>query len=157
MRCLEQRYGQRLTPLEAMDGVDGEVAARSSGKEDRWAEEKPQSWRLPRKEDRTEMEKEAESLRCTLLNGSAWSTEKKYTRRYKGRCDIFFGIEHRLRMEEMEEKFNKEAKEGWRFVVDVARITYERTSSEDRMHISGGVCVADDSKLEAVVGVEEGR
>ena len=29
--------------------------------------------------------------------------------------DIFFGTEHRLRKEEMEEQFNKEAKEGWRF------------------------------------------
>ena len=33
-------------------------------------------------------------------------------RRYKGKCDIFFGIEHRLRKVEMEEQFNKEAKEG---------------------------------------------
>ena len=45
-------------------------------------------------------------------------------RRNKGKCDIFFGIEHRLRMEEMEEQFNKEAKEGWRCAADAARITY---------------------------------
>ena len=69
------------------------------------------------------MEKEAKLLRCTLLNGSAWSTERKYMRRYKGKCDIFFGIEHRMRKEEMEEQFNKEAKEGWIFAADVARIT----------------------------------
>ena len=37
-------------------------------------------------------------------NGPAWSTEKKYMRRYKGKCDIFFGIEHRLRKEEVEEQ-----------------------------------------------------
>ena len=55
------------------------------------------------------MKKEAKLLRCTLLNGSAWSTERKYMRRYKGKCDVFFGIEHRLRKEEMKEQFNKEA------------------------------------------------
>ena len=68
-------------------------------KESRWAEEIPQRWKQPKGEDRTEMKKEAKMLRCTLLNGSAWSTERKYMRRYKGRCDIFFGIEHRLRKE----------------------------------------------------------
>ena len=36
-------------------------------------------------------------------------------RRYKGKCDIFLGIEHRLRKDEMEEQFNKEAKDGWTF------------------------------------------
>ena len=55
----------------------------------RWAEEIPQRRRQPKGEDRTEMKKEAKLLRCTLLNGSAW----------KGKCDIFFGIEHRLRKE----------------------------------------------------------
>ena len=34
------------------------------------------------------------------------NTERKYMKRYKGKCDIFFGIEHRLRKEEMEEQFN---------------------------------------------------
>ena len=29
-------------------------------------------------------------------------------RRYKGKCDIFFGIEHRLTKEETEVLFNKE-------------------------------------------------
>ena len=81
----------------------------------RWAEEIPQRWKQPKGEDRTEMKKEAKLLRCTLLNGSAWSTERKYMRRYKGKCDIFFGLEHRLRKEQTEEQFNKEAKEGWRF------------------------------------------
>ena len=28
-------------------------------------------------------------IRCTLLNGSAWSSEKKCMRRYKGAFDIF--------------------------------------------------------------------
>ena len=47
-----------------------------------------------------------------MLNGSTWSTEKKFLRRDKGTFGIFFGIEHRLRKEEMEEQFSKEAKEG---------------------------------------------
>ena len=34
-------------------------------------------------------------------------------RRYNGMCDVFFGIEHRLRKEEMEEQINKEpSKDG---------------------------------------------
>ena len=39
---------------------------------------------------------------------------------------IFIGIEHRLKKEEMEEQFNREAMEGWRFAADAARITDER-------------------------------
>ena len=53
-------------------------------------------------------------------------------RRYRCTFDIFFGIEHRLRKEEMEEQFNKEAKEGWRFAADAARITDERAGIEDQ-------------------------
>ena len=59
----------------------------------RWAEEIPQRWRKLKGEDRTEMEKEAKLLRCTLLNGTAWSAERKYMRRYGGKCDVFFGME----------------------------------------------------------------
>ena len=99
---------------------------------------------------------EAKLLRCTLLNGSAWSTERKYMRKYRGRCDIFFGIEHILRKKEMEEQFNKEAKEGWRFAADAAIATDERASIEDQKHASGGVLVAVDSNLGAVVGEKEG-
>ena len=47
-------------------------------------------------------------------------------RRYKGKCDIFFGIEHRPKKEEMEEHFNREAEEGWRFAADAARLTDTR-------------------------------
>ena len=68
------------------------------------------------------MKKEAKLLRCTLLNGSAWSTEKKNMRRCKGKCDVFFGIEHRLKKEEMEVQFNREAKDGWRFAADAVLI-----------------------------------
>ena len=89
--------------------------------------------------DRTEMRKEEERLRCAMLSGSAWSTERKYMRRYKGKCDILFGNEHRLRKEEMEEQFNREAKEGWRFAASAARITDEMAGDEDREHTSGGV------------------
>ena len=64
-------------------------------------------------------------------------------RRYSGKCDIFFGIKHRLRKEEMEKQFNREAKEGWRFAADAARITDESL-------------VAVDSNLGAVAGAEEG-
>ena len=108
-------------------------------KENRRAEVIPRRWRQPKGKDRTEMRKEAKRLRCTLLNGSAWSTERKCPRRYKGKCDIFFASEHRLREEEMEEQFNREAKEGWIFAADAARITDEREGSEDQKHTSGGV------------------
>ena len=60
-------------------------------------EETPQRWRQPKGPDRTEMRKEEKRLRCNLLNGSVWNTEKKYMRRYKGMFDTFFGIEHGLR------------------------------------------------------------
>ena len=81
---------------------------------------------------------------------------KKYMRRYKGMCDIFFGIEHRQRKEEVKDQFNGEAKVEWRFAADAARITDETAGSQDRKHTSGGVFVAVDSNQGAVVGVEEG-
>ena len=78
-------------------------------------------------------------------------------RRYEGKSDIFFGIERRLRKEEMEEQFNREAKEGWIFAADAARITYERAGSKDRKHTSGGVFVAVDSNLGTAIPGNEGR
>ena len=56
----------------------------------------------------------------------------------------------------MEEQFNKEAKQGWRFTADAARITNENAGSEDRTRTSGGVSVAVDSNLGAVIDNEEG-
>ena len=56
----------------------------------------------------------------------------------------------------MEEQFNKEAKEGWRFAASAARITEETAGDEERKHTSGGVVVAIDSNLGAVVEAEEG-
>ena len=101
-------------------------------KESRRAEEISQRWKQPKGEYRTEMMKEANLLRCTLLNGSAWSTERKYMRRFEGKCDIFFGIEHRLRKEEMGEQFSKEAKEGWRFAADAGQaVRIESTHQEE--------------------------
>ena len=87
------------------------------------------------------MKKEARVSRCTLLNGSALSTEKRYMKICTGRCDIFCGIEHRLTKEEMEKQFNREAKEGCRLAADAARFTDERASSEGRKHTSGGVFI----------------
>ena len=65
---------------------------------------------------------------------SVGAQKRKYMRRYKGKCDVFFGIEHRLRKEAMEEQFNKEAKEEWMFAASAARNTEETTGSEDRKH-----------------------
>ena len=141
---------QRST--EAMTRIEQEVQVKGRS----WTEAVSIRWRRPEGEDRTEMKKEAKLLRCTLLSGSAWSTVKTYMRRYEGKCHIFLGIEHRMRKEEMEEQFNKDAKQGWRFAADAARITDERASSEDRKHTSGGVFVAVDSNLGAVGGAEEG-
>ena len=65
-------------------------------KEERQTKSFSYRWKQPEGEDRANMKKE-ETLRCTLLNGSAWSTERKYMRRYIAKSDIFFGIEHRWR------------------------------------------------------------
>ena len=75
-------------------------------------------------------------------------------RRFSSTFVIFFGIEHRVRKVEMEVQFNKEAKQGWRFAADAARITDGNAISEDRKHTSGGVFAAVDSNLGAVVGKE---
>ena len=101
--------------------------------------------------------KRAELLRCILLCGSAWSTERKYMRRYTGKCDIFFGTEHRLRKEEVEEQFNKEAEERSIFAADAARSLMKEQVVRGRQHSLGGVFVAIDSNFGAVVGEREGR
>ena len=111
---------ERTEMMERWQQLEAQV------KGSKWAEKFPQRWKQPKGEDRSKMKKEAKLLRCTLLNGSVWSTERKYMRRYRGRCDVFFGIGHRLEKEEMEEQLNKEAKEGWRLAADAARITDER-------------------------------
>ena len=42
--------------------------------------------------------KESNMIKCALLTGFAWSTENKY----KGTFDVFLGVDHRMRKEEME-------------------------------------------------------
>ena len=76
--------------------------------------------------------------------------------RWKVTYEIFFGIEHRMRNEETEETFNLESKEGWTFAADAARITDENASGEDCKHASGGVFVAIDCSVGAVVDKEAG-
>ena len=61
-----------------------------------------------------------------------------------------------MQREEIEQQSNNEAKQGWRFAADAARITDENASSEDSKHSSGGVFVAVDSNLGAVIDNEEG-
>ena len=56
----------------------------------------------------------------------------------------------------MKEQLYKDAKEGWRYAASAARITEETAGDEDRKHTSGGVVVAIDSNLGAVMGAEEG-
>ena len=83
------------------DAVRGtKVDLDGKGFQEKQMEELPGKWKPPKGADWTEMRKEETWLKCTLLNGSAWSTEKKYMRRYRGKCDVFFGIEHRLIKEE---------------------------------------------------------
>ena len=55
----------------------------------------------------------------------------------------------------MEEKLNKEAKQGWRSPNDAARITDEGASSEDRKHTSRAVFVATEKKGVEVVDDKE--
>ena len=73
-------------------------------------------------------------------------TERKYMKRYKGTFDIFLGIGHRMRKEELEDQFKKETKQGWR-LADASRIGDENASSEDCNHTSRGVFVAIVSNL----------
>ena len=112
-------------------------------------------WKQPKGEDRTKMKEEAKLLRCTLLNVSGWSTERRYMRRYNGKCDIFFGKELRGRRKWRNSSIKRLMKdEGLQRMQ--RELLMETTGSEDRKHMSGGVFVAVDSNLGAVVGAEEG-
>ena len=97
----------------------------------------PSLHRLKERKSRSGMQKSPNTVKCTLLSGSAWCTDGKYMRRYTGTFDIFFGIEHRMRREEMEEQFNKVPKQGWRSAVDASRITDENAGCKDRKHTPG--------------------
>ena len=50
-------------------------------KESRWAEEISQRWKQPEGEDRTDMKKRGRAVEVHVVDGSAWSTERKYMRR----------------------------------------------------------------------------
>ena len=84
-------------------------------------------------------------VRCTLLKGSAWCNEKKCMERCKGTFDIFFGAEHGMWKEDTRLEICSRC----------ARITNEK-AGKDRRHTSGGVFVAVDTNLGAVLGKEEG-
>ena len=73
--------------------------------------------------------------------------EEVYEKGTKGTFDIFSGIEHRMRKEELEEQFNKEAKQGWRSAADAARMTDETARSEDRKHTSGEGVVGQSAAI----------
>ena len=66
--------------------IDGRKEWEQKGKYQR-------EWKRSQGVDLNEMRKEENNLRCALLNGSAWSTERKYMRRCKGTSGVFFGIE----------------------------------------------------------------
>ena len=91
------------------------------------------------KQNQEKTRKPAKTKRCVLLNGSAWSTETKYMEMYTDTHNIFFIIAQRIRKEEMEEQFTKEAKQRWRMVEDAARITDDSAGREDCKHTSGGI------------------
>ena len=65
-----------------------------------------------------------------FVNGSSWST-------WKGTYAVFFGIENMLWKDELEQRLNKEAKQGWRFAADGARIADRSDSSGDSKHTFG--------------------
>ena len=105
--------------------------------------------------------KERTERKCSkmqdLPNWVGMEHREKYMRRNRGTLDTFFGKEHGLRKEQMEEQFKKKkTKEGWRFAADAARMTDENANSEDHTHTSRAVFVAVDSNLGAVVGTEAG-
>ena len=99
-------------------------------------------------EDRKEMQKESRVVRCTSLNGSTWSTEKKNIRRYKGTVDIFFGVEHRGA------STKKPSKDGC--LHPMQQESPMKMQAGRIANTSGGVFVAFDGNLGAVIDTEEG-
>ena len=142
------------------DGGVDEDAAGSAGK--RIADGRrrcPQRWRQPKGKDRTEMKKEARVIEVHFAQWICLEYREKYMRRYNGKCDILYGIEHRLR-EGGNGGTVQQRSQGRTETcnaVDAARITNDRASSEDPKHTSGGVFVAVDSNLGAVVGGKKER
>ena len=72
----------------------------------------PPTFTNKKRTSRSEMQKTPRTVRCILLTGSAWCTERKYVRRYTGTFDIFFRSGHRMRREEMEEHVQQRGQTG---------------------------------------------
>ena len=66
---------------DAVEGTFVDLGGKSLQEKQKWKH--PREWKLSKWADWTEMRKGEKRLKCTLLNGSAWSTEKKFLRRYK--------------------------------------------------------------------------
>ena len=98
-----KRKGKAAVPeiIIVSDAVEGTFVNPDGGSFQKEHQEKQQrKWKWTPGVGRTESRKEEKRLRCALLNGSARSTERKP-------FDVFLGIEHRLRKEEMEEQLTE--------------------------------------------------
>ena len=76
-------------------------------------------------------------------------------RRYKGKCDIFFRIEHRLRRKWRSSSTKRPSKDGGLQLTRQESPTKKQAVRIVSTH-QEEFCVAVDSNLGAVVGVEEG-
>ena len=87
----EMAMCQRCSGWTAEKDVDDgkDAAAGSSGKREQMGGGDSTKVEAAKRR-RTEMKRKEKMLRCTSPNGSAWSTERKYMRRYIGKCEIFF-------------------------------------------------------------------
>ena len=112
-------------------------------------------WKQPKEEDRTEMRKKGKSVDVHFAQRVSLEYRKEIHEKMQREVRYLFRDRAQIEKGAMEdEQFSREAKEGWRFAADAARITDERASSEDRKHTSGGVFVAVDSNLGTVLGAE---
>ena len=121
------RFGRPLEILErvvpfANDRAEKGGCKCSIGKDpvQKWTNDQnaaiiPKRTQHKKGEDRKEMQKETTMVRCTSLNGSSWSAEKKYMRRYAGTFEIFFGVEQRMRKGEIwrSSSIKKRSKDGY--------------------------------------------
>ena len=122
----EAEVPEIITVSDAVGGTFADLDAKSLREEQQ--DEHYREWKRSRGADRTEMRKEEKRLRCALLNGSAWSTENKNMRRYKGKFDIFLGIEHRLRRNS---SIKRPRKDG-----DLRRVQQETLRKRQEMRIA---------------------
>ena len=66
---------------DAVEGTFADLDGKSLREERK--DKHYREWKRSKGADRTEMRKEEKRLRCALPNGSAWSTERKYMRRFE--------------------------------------------------------------------------